>query len=98
MIARSLEDGDKKGAIAEKQPARPRRRRRSEDQPEAEATPAPCANGAGEADNGVVNDPAKEEPFLVHATLATYDFGSAANAAPGDSAAEAGKEGKEGEE
>jgi hypothetical protein len=56
-----------------------------------------------------VNDPAKEGPFLVRATIATYDFGSgekaseAASAEAGEQPAEAAeaegvKEEKEGEE
>ena len=57
---------------------------------------------------GLVNDPAKEAPFLVKMTLSTYDFGSAAKkpaagedaaeGAPEEGGAEAAAESKEGEE
>jgi len=91
MIGKALGDGDKKGA-AEQQSSRPRRRRRGG----AEQTgfgEAQQAEGAEEADNGVVNDPEKEEPFLVHAVVATYDFGLAAKSVADESAEPAAAEG-----
>lgn len=105
MIGKALGEGDKKGA-GEQQASRPRRRRREQAEFGADvATP----NAAAETDKGVVNDPAKEGPFLVRATIATYDFGSgekaseAASAEAGEQPAEAAeaegvKEEKEGEE
>ena len=105
MIGKALGEGDKKGA-GEQQTSRPRRRRREQAEFGADvATP----NAAAETDKGVVNDPAKEGPFLVRATIATYDFGSgekaseAASAEAGEQPAEAAeaegvKEEKEGVE
>ena len=98
MIGKALGEGDKKGA-GEQQTSRPRRRRRGEQAGFGEEKPA---EGAEEPDNGVVNDPEKEEPFLVHAIVATYDFGLAAKPVADESAepaaAEGVKEEKEGEE
>ena len=102
MIGKALGEGDKRGA-AEQQSSRPRRRRRGEQTGFGEEKPA---EGAEEPDNGVVNDPEKEEPFLVHAVVATYDFGLAvkpvadesAEPAAAEGAAEGVKEEKEGEE
>ena len=102
MIGKALGEGDKRGA-AEQQSSRPRRRRRGEQTGFGEEKPA---EGAEEPDNGVVNDPEKEEPFLVHAVVATYDFGLAVKPVVGESAelpaaegdAEGVKEEKEGEE
>ena len=105
MIGKALGEGDKKGA-GEQQTSRPRRRRREQAEFGADAA-APDA--AAETDKGVVNDPAKEEPFLVRATIATYDFGSGekasekASAEVGEQPAEAAeaegvKEEKEGVE
>ena len=105
MIGKALGEGDKKGD-GEQQASRPRRRRREQAEFGADvATP----NAAAETDKGVVNDPAKEGPFLVRATIATYDFGSgekaseAASAEAGEQPAEAAetegvKEEKEGVE
>ena len=51
-----------------------------------------------------MNDPEKEEPFLVHAVVSTYDFGLAVKPVADESAAPAAAEGegvkeeKEGEE
>ena len=91
-------EGDKKGADAEQQSSRPRRRRRGSEQSEFGADAA-APDAAAEADKGVVNDPDKEEPFLVKAIVLTYDFGSAAQASGGDTAgAEDAKENKEEEE
>ena len=46
-----------------------------------------------------MNDPDKEDPFLVKAVVLTYDFGSAAQASGGETAgAEDAKENKEEEE
>ena len=102
MIGKALGEGDKRGA-AEQRSSRPRRRRRGEQTGFGEEKPA---EGAEEPDNGVVNDPEKEEPFLVHAVVATYDFGLAVKPVVGESAelpaaegdAEGVKEEKEGEE
>ena len=103
MIAAALGEGEKaQGAQA--QAAGGRRRRRGAAAEEAEK-PAEEA----EADKkGLVNDPAKESPFLVKITLSTYDFGSAVNKpaareeaaeeAPAEGEAEAATESKEGEE
>ena len=95
MIGKALGEGDKKGA-GEQKTSRPRRRRREQAEFGADAA---TPDAAAEVDKGIVNDPAKEEPFLVRATIATYDFGSgakaadAANAEAGESAeaAEAGE-------
>ena len=98
MIGKALGEGDKRGADAEQQSSRPRRRRRGAEQPEFGADAA-ATDAAAEADKGVVNDPDKEEPFLVKAVVLTYDFGSAAQASGGETAgAEDAKENKEEEE
>lgn len=98
MIGKALGDGDKRGADAEQQSSRPRRRRRGAEQAEFGADAA-ATDAAAEADKGVVNDPDKEEPFLVKAVVLTYDFGSAAQASGGETAgAEDAKENKEEEE
>ena len=89
MIGKALGEGDKKGG-AEQQSARPRRRRRGEQTGFGEAQPA---EGAEEQDNGVVNDPEKEDPFLVHAVVATYDFGLAVKPVVGEGAEPAAAEG-----
>ena len=105
MIGKALGEGDKKGA-SEQQTVRPRRRRREQAEFGADAA---TPDAAAETDKGVVNDPAKEGPFLVRATIATYDFGSgekaseAASAEAGEQPAEAAeaegvKEEKEGVE
>ena len=100
MIAKALGEGDKRGA-AEQQSTRPRRKRRGE---QAGFGEEKAADGAEESDNGIVNDPEKEEPFLVHAVVATYDFGLAAKpvsdvgAEPASAEDEGVKEEKEGEE
>ncbi len=96
MIGKALGEGDKKGA-GEQQTSRPRRRRR--EQAAEFGADATTPDATAETDKGVVNDPAKEEPFLVRATIATYDFGSgakASDAAPAEAgesaeAAEAGE-------
>ena len=98
MIGKALGEGDKKGA-GEQQTSRPRRRRREQAEFGADAT---TPDAAAEADKGVVNDPAKEEPFLVRATIATYDFGSGAKAsdaapAEGGEAADAAAAGESAE-
>jgi len=98
MIGKALGEGDKRGADAEQQSSRPRRRRRGAEQAEFGADAA-ATDAAAEADKGVVNDPDKEEPFLVKAVVLTYDFGSAAQASGGETAgAEDAKENKEEEE
>ena len=102
MIGKALGEGDKRGE-AEQQSSRPRRRRRGEQTGFGEEKQADAAE---ESDSGVVNDPEKEEPFLVHAVVATYDFGLAVKPVVGESAelpaaegdAEGVKEEKEGEE
>ena len=97
MIGKALGGDDKRGAVEQQQTtSRPRRRRREQVEFGADAT---TPDAAAETDKGVVNDPAKEEPFLVRATIATYDFGSgakASDAAPAEAgeseeAAEAGE-------
>ena len=98
MIGKALGEGDKRGAT-EQQSSRPRRRRRGDQTAFGEEKPADAAE---ESDNGVVTDPEKEEPFLVHAVVSTYDFGLAAKPVADESAepaaAEGVKEEKEGEE
>ena len=79
MIGKALGEGDKKGAGEQQQSSRPRRRRRGAEQSEFGADAA-AQEAAAETDKGVVNDPAKEDPFLVRAIVATYDFGSGAKA------------------
>lgn len=97
MIGKALGEGDKKGAT-EQQAVRPRRKRRGAEQPEFGADAA-APDAAAEADKGVVNDPDKEDPFLVKAVVLTYDFGSAAQASGGETeGAEDAKENKEEEE
>ena len=101
-IGKALGEGDKRGAGAEQQSSRPRRRRRGAAEAEFGADAAE-QEGAANADNkGIVNDPAKEDPFLVRASIATYDFGSAAKAAAGEAEpapeADGDKDVKEGEE
>ena len=100
-IGKALGEGDKRGAGAEQQSSRPRRRRRGAAEAEFGADAAE-QEGAADADKGIVNDPAKEDPFLVRASIATYDFGSAAKAAAGEAApapeADGDKDVKEGEE
>ena len=78
MIGKALGEGEKRGA-GEQQPTRPRRRRRGAEQPEFGADAA-AQEAAAETGKGVVCDPAKEDPFLVRAIVATYDFGSGAKA------------------
>ena len=99
-IGKALGEGDKRGAGAEQQSSRPRRRRRGAAEAEFGADAAE-QEGAADADKGIVNDPAKEDPFLVRASIATYDFGSAAKAAAGEAApapeADGDKDVKEGE-
>lgn len=98
MIGKALGDGDKRGADAEQQSSRPRRRRRGAEQAEFGADAA-ATDAAAETDKGIVNDPDKEDPFLVKAVVLTYDFGSAAQASGGETAgAEDAKENKEEEE
>ena len=99
-IGKALGEGDKRGAGAEQQSSRPRRRRRGAAEAEFGADAAE-QEGAANADKGIVNDPAKEDPFLVRASIATYDFGSAVKAAAGEAApapeADGDKDVKEGE-
>jgi hypothetical protein len=101
MIGKALGEGDKRGAGAEQQSSRPRRRRRGAAEAEFGADAAE-QEGAANAGKGIVNDPAKEDPFLVRASIATYDFGSAAKAAAGEAEpapeADGDKDVKEGEE
>ena len=87
MIGKALGEGDKKGA-GEQQTSRPRRRRREQAEFGADAA---TPDAAAETDKGVVNDPAKEGPFLVRATIATYDFGSGEKASE-KASAEAGEQ------
>ena len=102
MIAAALGEGEKtQGASAPASGGK--RRRRGAAVEEAEKTAE-----ESEDKKGLVNDPAKESPFLVKLTLSTYDFGSAVNKpaageeaaeeAPAEGEAEAATESKEGEE
>ena len=101
-IGKALGEGDKRGAGAEQQASRPRRRRRGAAEAEFGADAAEQEGGAANADKGIVNDPAQEDPFLVRASIATYDFGSAVKAAAGEAEpapeADGDKDVKEGEE
>ena len=101
MIGKALGEGSKRSSDAEQQSSRPRRRRRGAAEAEFGADAAE-QNIAADAGKGVVNDPAKEDPFLVRAIITTYDFGSAAKVAADEAApasvAEDGKNEKEGEE
>ena len=95
MIGRALGEGEKKGA-SEQQPTRSRRKRREQAEFGADAA---AQEATAETGKGVVSDPAKEDPFLVRAIVATYDFGAGAktsDAAPAE--AEGVKEEKEGVE
>lgn len=102
MIAAALGEGEKAQG-AQPQAAGGRRRRRGA---AVEETEKPAEES--EDKKGLVNDPAKESPFLVKITLSTYDFGSAVNKpaageeaaeeAPAEGDAEAATESKEGEE
>ena len=105
MIGKALGEGEKRGA-GEQQPTRSRRKRREQAEFGADAA---AQEAAAEPSKGIVSDPAKEDPFLVRAIVATYDFGSgektsdAASAEAGESAekpaeAEGVKEEKEGAE
>ena len=78
MIGKALGEGEKRGT-GEQQSTRPRRKRRGAEQPEFGADAA-AQESAAEQVKGVVSDPAKEDPFLVRAIVATYDFGSGAKA------------------
>jgi len=108
MIGKALGEGEKRGAAEQQTSSRPRRKRRGVEQVEFGADAA-AQESVAEQSKGVVSDPAKEDPFLVRAIVATYDFGSgaktsdAASAEAGESAektaeAEGVKEEKEGEE
>ena len=107
MIGKALGEGDKKGE--QQTSSRPRRKRRGGAEQAEFGADASTPDAAADTDKGVVNDPAKEGPFLVRTTIATYDFGSgtktseAAAAEAGETAAAEGegegeKEVKEGEE
>ena len=105
MIATALGEGEKTRGGAQEQSAGERRHGRRKQKVVEEAE-----KPAEETDDkkGLVNDPAKESPFLVKMTLSTYDFGSAAKkpaagedaaeGAPEEGGAEAVAESKEGEE
>jgi hypothetical protein len=88
MIGKALGEGEKRGT-GEQQSTRPRRKRRGAEQPEFGADAA-AQEAAVETGKGVVSDPAKEDPFLVRAIVATYDFGSSAKVA-GAASSEAGE-------
>ena len=105
MIATALGEGEKTRGGAQEQSAGERRHvRRKQKVVEEAEKPAEET----EDKKGLVNDPAKESPFLVKMTLSTYDFGSAAKkpaagedaaeGAPEEGGAEAAAESKEGEE
>ncbi|MBQ3747272.1 MAG: Amuc_1100 family pilus-like protein [Kiritimatiellae bacterium] len=101
MIGKALGEGSKRSSDAEQQSSRPRRRRRGAAEAEFGADAAE-QNIAADAGKSVVNDPAKEDQFLVRAIITTYDFGSAAKVAADEAApasvAEDGKNEKEGDE
>lgn len=104
MIASALGEGEKTRGAQEQSVGERRHGRRKQKVVEEAEKPAEET----EDKKGLVNDPAKESPFLVKMTLSTYDFGSAAkkpaageNAAEGESAeggVDASAESKEGEE
>ena len=106
MIGKALGEGEKRGAAELQTSSRSRRKRREQAEFGADAA---AQEAAAEPSKGIVSDPAKEDPFLVRAIVATYDFGSsektsdAASAEAGESAekpaeAEGVKEEKEGAE
>ena len=105
MIAAALGEGEKTRGGAQEQSAGERRHGRRK-QKVVEEAEKPAEES--EDKKGLVNDPAKEAPFLVKMTLSTYDFGSAAKkpaagedaaeGAPEEGGAEAAAESKEGEE
>ena len=105
MIAAALGEGEKTRGGAQEQSAGERRHGRRK-QKVVEEAEKPAEES--EEKKGLVNDPAKEAPFLVKMILSTYDFGSAAkkpaageNATEGESAeggVDAAAESKEGEE
>ena len=105
MIATALGEGEKTRGGAQEQAAGERRHGRRK-QKVVEEAEKPAEET--EDKKGLVNDPAKESPFLVKMTLSTYDFGSAAKkpaagedaaeGAPEEGGAEAAAESKEGEE
>lgn len=105
MIATALGEGEKTRGGAQEQSAGERRHGRRK-QKVVEEAEKPAEES--EDKKGLVNDPAKEAPFLVKMTLSTYDFGSAAKkpaagedaaeGAPEEGGAEAAAESKEGEE
>ena len=106
MIGKALGEGEKRGVAEQQTSSRSRRKRREQAEFGADAA---AQEAAAEPSKGIVSDPAKEDPFLVRAIVATYDFGSgektsdAASAEAGESAekpaeAEGVKEEKEGAE
>ena len=99
MIGKALGDGEKRGAAEQQTSSRPRRKRRGGAEQTEFGADAASPDAAAETDKGIVNDPAKEEPFLAKLVVSTYDFGSAAQASGGETAeAEDAKENKEEEE
>ena len=82
MIGKALGEGEKRGA-GEQQPTRSRRKRREQAEFGADAA---VQEATAETGKGVVSDPAKEDPFLVRAIVATYDFGSGAKTSDAASA------------
>ena len=104
MIASALGEGEKTRGAQEQSVGERRHGRRKQKVVEEAEKPAE----ESEDKKGLVNDPAKEAPFLVKMTLSTYDFGSAAKkpaagedaaeGAPEEGGAEAAAESKEGEE
>ena len=104
MIASALGEGEKTRGAQEQSVGERRHGRRKQKVVEEAEKPAE----ESEDKKGLVNDPAKEAPFLVKMTLSTYDFGSAAKkpaagedaaeGAPAEGGAEAAAESKEGEE
>lgn len=106
MIASALGEGEKTRGGAQEQFAGERRQSRRKNKKAVEEVEKPAEES--EDKKGLVNDPAKEAPFLVKMTLSTYDFGSAAKkpaagedaaeGAPEEGGAEAAAESKEGEE
>ena len=95
MIGKALGGDDKRGAGEQQTTSRPRRRRRGAEQEFGED--AAAQDAAAEASKGIVNDPAKEEPFLVRATISTYDFGAGTKTSDVVAPAEAGESAEAGE-
>ncbi len=89
MIGAALGEGEKSESA---QPQQGRRRRRGRRAAEEEVQQEEQAETAKD---GIVNDPARESPFLAKMVVSTYDFGSAEKPVAAESATEEKKEGEE---